>query len=101
MAIDLEKTPIEDASKEWPEAETPYVPVATITVGPQESYSDARQVFVDEQLSFTPWHALAAHQPLGGIMRSRKVAYEAAQQYRAQRNFRSHVEPKSIDEVPA
>ena len=101
LAIDLEKTPIEDASKEWPEAETPYVPVATITVGPQESYSDARQVFVDEQLSFTPWHALAAHQPLGGIMRSRKVAYEAAQQYRAQRNFRSHVEPKSIDEVPA
>jgi catalase len=94
-------TPIEDAAKEWPEDQSPYQTVATLTVGPQDSYSDARQVFVDEQLSFTPWHALAAHQPLGGVMRSRKSAYEEAQQYRAARNFRAHVEPGSINEVPA
>lgn len=101
LALDEETTPIEDASKEWPEDKTPYVIVATLTVQPQESYSDARQVFVDEQMSFTPFHALAAHQPLGGIMRSRKAAYEAAQQFRANRNFRAHVEPKDISEVPA
>ena len=93
--------PIEDASKQWPEDESPFVAIATLTVNSQESYSDARQVFVDEQLSFTPWHALASHQPLGGIMRSRKIAYEAAQEYRAQRNMRTHVEPRSIAEVPA
>ncbi len=101
LALDEETTPIEDASKEWPEDKTPYMIVATLTVQPQESYSDARQVFVDEQMSFTPFHALAAHQPLGGIMRSRKAAYEAAQQYRANRNFRAHVEPKEISEIPA
>ena len=101
LAVQSEKMPIEDASKQWPEDESPYVAVATLTVGPQESYSDARQVFVDEQLSFTPWHALEAHRPLGGIMRSRKIAYEAAQQFRAERNFRAHIEPREISEVPA
>lgn len=101
LALDSEATPIEDASKQWPEDHSHYETVATLTVGPQESYSDARQVFVDEQLSFSPWHALAAHQPLGGIMRSRRNAYELAQQFRAQRNLRPHVEPVSLEEVPA
>lgn len=101
LALDSPATPIEDASKQWPEDQSPFQPVATLTVLPQESYSVARQIFVDEQLSFSPWHALAAHQPLGGIMRSRKAAYEAAQTFRAQRNLRPHVEPKSIEEIPA
>jgi catalase len=101
LATDLEATPIEDASKEWPEDKAPWEPVGTITVAPQESYSDSRQIFFDEQLSFSPWHALAAHQPLGGIMRSRRLAYEEAQKFRAARNLREHVEPKAIEEVPA
>jgi hypothetical protein len=101
LGLDGATTPIEDASKEWPEDRTPWKAVATLIVPPQESYSDARQVFVDEQLSFSPWHCLAAHQPLGGIMRSRRNAYEAAQMFRAQRNLRRHVEPHSIEEVPA
>ena len=99
--------PIEKADTEWPEADksgkpgSPWIPVARITVAAQASYSDARQLFVDEQLSFTPWHALAAHQPLGNIMRSRLKAYEEAGKYRAQRNGRTIAEPRSIDEVPA
>jgi len=101
LALDDGTTPIEDASKQWPEDKSSYQAVATLTVHPQESYSNARQIFVDEQLSFSPWHALAAHQPLGGIMRSRRVAYEEAQQFRAERNLRPHVEPRSIEEVPA
>ena len=101
LALDTETTSIEDAAKAWPEDKSPYRTVATLTVAPQESYSTGRQIFVDEQLSFSPWHALAAHQPLGGIMRSRRNAYEAAQQYRAERNLRPHVEPRAIEEVPA
>ncbi len=99
--------PIEKADTEWPEADksdkpgSPWVPVARITVASQDSYSDARQLFVDEQLSFTPWHALVAHQPLGNIMRSRLKAYEEASKYRAQRNGRTIAEPKNIEEVPA
>lgn len=101
LAIDSETTPIEDASKQWPEDQSPYWAVATLRVDPQDSYSDARQIFVDEQLSFNPWHSLAAHQPLGGIMRSRLKVYEDASKFRTERNMRPHVEPRSIDEVPA
>lgn len=93
--------PIEVADKVWPEEKSPWQTVARITVLPQDSYSDARQLFVDEKLSFSPWHALATHRPLGGIMRSRLKAYKEAAKYRAQRNARSTVEPASIDEVPA
>jgi catalase len=93
--------PVEDASKQWPADVSPWQTVGRITVVPQNSYSDKRQRFVDEQLSFTPWHALASHQPLGGIMRSRLKAYEEASKYRVERNGHPHVEPKAIDEVPA
>ncbi len=93
--------PIELADKEWPEGKSPWQTVAQITAGPQDTYSDARQLFVDERLSFSPWHALEAHRPLGGIMRSRLKAYEQAKMYRAQRNDREMAEPQSIAEVPA
>ena len=92
---------IEDASKEWPEDKSPWQRVARIVVPAQESYSDARQTYVDERMSFNPWHALAAHQPLGGIMRSRLKAYEEAIRYRAQRNDRDRVEPETADGIPA
>ena len=95
------KFPIEDASKEWPKDDSPWQTVAQITVGPQDTYSDARQLFFDEQISFSPWHALAAHRPLGGVMRSRRKAYQEAAKYRAQRNQHPRVEPKSAAEIPA
>ena len=94
-------TPIEKADTVWPDDKSLWHTVARLTVLPQESYSDARQLFVDEQLSFSPWHALEAHRPLGGIMRSRLKAYEEARKYRAQRNARPIVEPASIEHVPA
>ena len=94
------KFPVEDASKAWPKEHSPWQTVARIAVDPQETYSDQRQRFVDEQMSFTPWHALEVHRPLGGIMRSRLKAYEEAMKYRAQRNGQPAIEPKSIDEVP-
>ena len=93
--------PIEKADKPWPEEKSPWQTVARITMPAQDSYSDARQLYVDEELSFSPWHALAAHQPLGGIMRSRLKAYEEARKYRAQRNARDIVEPTSVSDIPA
>jgi catalase len=93
--------PIEAADKEWPADKSPWVTVGHITATPQDSYSDARQLFVDERLSFSPWHALEAHRPLGGIMRSRLKAYEEAAAYRVQRNERERSEPSDVAEVPA
>ena len=92
--------PIEAADKVWPEDKSPWQTVATITARPQDSYSDERQLFVDERLSFSPWHALEDHRPLGGIMRSRLKAYEEAKKYRAQRNAREVIEPRSASEIP-
>ena len=93
--------PIEAADKRWPEDKSPWQTVARITVLPQDTYSDARQLFVDERLSFNPWHSLETHRPLGGIMRSRLKAYEEAIKYRLQRNERERAEPGDIAEVPA
>ena len=92
--------PIERADKPWPEDKSPWQTVAHIHIPAQNSYSNPRQLFVDEQLSFTPWHALLDHQPLGGIMRSRLKAYQEAAKFRAQRNQRPAVEPTSITEIP-
>lgn len=100
LALATEDFPIEDASKAWPAKESPWQTVGTITVEPQKTYSDARQLFADERLSFSPWHGLAAHRPLGGIMRARLKAYQEASKYRALRNGRDLVEPASIDELP-
>ena len=93
--------PIEKADKKWPEDKSPWQVIGRVAIEPQDSYSDARQLFVDEQLSFSPWHALEEHRPLGGVMRSRLKAYKEAAEYRAQRNARPKTEPHSISEIPA
>jgi hypothetical protein len=54
LCTDLDKMPIEDASAEWPEEESPYRPVARITLPPQDAYSPARRVYFDDVLSFSP-----------------------------------------------
>jgi len=100
LATDLERTPIEDASAVWPEEVSPYVTVAKVTAEPQEAYSAARRVFVDEQLSFGPWHGMLAHQPLGNINRARRLAYRAAADFRLMQEGRARIEPASIRELP-
>jgi len=100
LCTDLDKMPVEDASVKWPEDLSPYVPVARITAGPQNAYSAERRVYVDEHLSFNPWHCLAAHRPLGNIMRARFEAYKASSNFRHSANGRAMIEPKSIDELP-
>lgn len=67
-----------------------------ITVKPQSAWSKARALAVDDGISFSPWHGLAAHRPLGGIMRARKAAYEMARRFRAERNGRVIQEPREM-----
>jgi catalase len=100
LATDLEKMPVEDASVRWPEDESPYVPVGRLVAKPQNAYSAERRIFVDELLNFNPWHGLLAHQPLGNVMRARKVAYPVTANYRRTQEQRPMVEPRSIDELP-
>lgn len=75
--------PVEDASAEWKEGDAPYHKVATLTISPQD-FDNPLQVTECEHMSFTPWHGLKAHRPLGGINRLRKAAYLASAQFRLQ-----------------
>jgi len=101
LSTDLEKMPVEDPSVEWDEKISPYVPVGTLTAGPQDAYSPARRVFCDEILTFSPFHCLAAHRPLGNIMRARRQTYAMSSQFRHDMNGRPMLEPRGIDELPA
>jgi hypothetical protein len=94
LCTDLEKMPIENAAVVWPEELSPYRRVASITVRPQAAWSDARASAVDDGMSFSPWHGLAAHRPLGGIMRARKAAYEMGRMFRSARNGWTIQEPR-------
>ena len=99
LCTDIEKMPIEDASVVWDETASPYVPVARLLVHPQSSYDHARASAIDERLAFSPWHGIAAHRPLGSVMRLRRQAYANAQRFRATKNHVVLSEPKTIADV--
>lgn len=100
LCTNLERMPVEDGSVEWSEEESPYLPIGKITIAAQEAYSPARRVYVDDMLSFSPWHCMPEHQPLGSIMRVRRSVYAAASEYRHRMNALPRIEPSSIDEMP-
>ena len=93
--------PIEDASALWPEDESPYRMVARITVDPQPAWTDARSRAVDDGFSFSPWHGLAAHRPLGSVMRVRKAAYEMSAGFRASHNGCPIHDPRPGEGLPS
>jgi len=86
LLTNRETMPVEDASTPWSEEESPYVPVARITVAPQESWSDDKVRRLDDGLAFSPWHGLAAHRPLGSVMRARRAVYPRSAGFRAEHN---------------
>ncbi|AIQ89502.1 Catalase [Methylobacterium oryzae CBMB20] len=60
--------------------------MARITVPRQEAWSDAKARALDDGLVLRPWHDLAAHRPLGAIMRARRVVYPRSAGFRAEHN---------------
>jgi len=87
--------PVEDSSVPWPEAESPYLPVARLVVPPQPAWSEARARQVDDRLAFNPWHGLEAHRPLGSVNRARRGVYGLSAQFRGERNGCPMREPQS------
>ncbi len=98
---DADSQPIEDASVDWPVAQSPYRTVATIRLPAQDAYSPARQRYFDEAMTFRPAHSLIAHRPLGSVMRARLQVYRALAAYRQRENGVTPARQASIDEVPA
>ncbi|RQO35835.1 hypothetical protein DBR37_05590 [Herminiimonas sp. KBW02] len=96
LQTNADSMPIEDPGKEWKESESPFRKVATIRILQQEFDSEAQRVF-GENLSYTPWHSLPAHRPLGGINRARKIVYNAISTFRHEYNKVVRKEPTSWD----
>ena len=98
LCTDIRAMPIEDASTVWNEADSPYQPVARLTLPPQVAWTPERAAY-DDRLAFNPAHALAAHQPLGSIMRARMRAYRATQQFRLNANGLIAAEPLDATDI--
>ena len=94
LCTDPATMPIEDASVSWPEDASPYRAVARVRVASQPAWSEARAAQGDDRLAFSPWHGLAAHQPLGSINRARRSAYAEMGAVRARRNGEMIAEPR-------
>lgn len=80
LQTDADKTPIENASKVWEETDSPILPVARLVMPPQVVGPSATPAC--DALSFTPWHAIPAHKPMGHINRARRFVYAASQSLR-------------------
>lgn len=96
LQVDAQTMPIEDPTVAWDESAHPPVKMATLRIPPQDFNSPERLAF-DENLSFTPWHSLPEHRPLGGINRARRAIYEAMSKRRHELNQVAAAEPSVQD----
>ena len=91
---------VERSMVEWKEADAPFVKVATITIPRQQFATPERDQF-GENLSFTPWHALPQHRPLGAVNRMRRVIYQEISKLRHELNGTPRREPSDLDDDKA
>lgn len=86
------RMPIENASVEWSEKESPFIPIGTLHI-PKQVFDYPDQLTFARQLTFNPWHTLPEHRPLGNQNRARKQIYLKTSALRQKINAESHVEP--------
>jgi hypothetical protein len=87
--VDESKTPVEDASREWKEHDSPCVPVARLVI-PRQDIDSAEGRAAEERvdrLAFSPWHTTDDFRPLGHINRARKAVYLASAAHRSGYRF--------------
>jgi hypothetical protein len=87
---------VESSMVEWMESDAPFVKVATITI-PQQQFATPERDKFSENLSFSPWHALPQHRPLGTVNRFRRVVYETNSKLRHEMNKTPRREPSARD----
>jgi hypothetical protein len=75
---DAAAMPVEDPTVEWM---SPPCKLATVSIYPQKFDSPEQMSFV-ENLTWSPWHSLPEHSPLGGINRARRDVYPDSQELR-------------------
>ncbi|MEH2235799.1 catalase family protein [Nostoc sp.] len=98
LYVNDEKTPIEDPMQEWQEPDSPFIKLATITI-PAQKFDFEERKRLDEGLSFTPWHTLPEHEPLGSVNLARKKVYRELA--KARREYAQHraEEPQTYSSI--
>jgi len=95
-------TPVEDSTYLWKEAKlrnfsgNPYITVAKVII-PQQNFNTEERKNYCENLSFTPWHGLVDHKPLGRTMRMRRDLYLATSEFRRTENNAKQTEPEDYE----
>ena len=93
---DAYRMPIENASVEWPEKLSPFIPVARLRL-PVQRFDSKGQLAFAENLSYNPWHCIADHRPLGNQNRARKSIYYALSGLRQTMNKEARIEPTGAE----
>ncbi|CDZ98863.1 Catalase-like domain [Phaffia rhodozyma] len=96
----LESQPVEDASQVWDEAYAPWIKLGELEFGVQDSLSNERRQWWENEIALSPFNALEDHRPLGSVNRLRKRVYEASRTRRAAVNGTEVKFPKSATEMP-
>lgn len=78
--LDGETESLEDVSVEWT---TPFVSVGRIVFDQQALSTENPDQIACNELSFQPWHTIAAHRPLGNAQRARRIALPSSAGFRA------------------
>ena len=89
---DFESTP--SSNPPWSGRKTPLPPV--LVAKNHDPRSEVRFIRANdfcENLSYTPWHALPEHKPLGMVNRARRVVYMAVSKLRHELNGAPRLEP--------
>ena len=96
--VDDKNTPVEDTKVVWHESVSVPERVGTLTIPRQDLMCAERAAFC-ENLSFSPWHGLLEHKPLGAINRVRRRVYLAISKYRHELNQVPRREPTGGEAV--
>nr|CAA9212479.1 Catalase KatE [uncultured Armatimonadetes bacterium] len=99
LQTDPAAMPVEDATVPWDEDRSPYRAVATLWI-PAQQFDTPERDALAEHLSFTPWHGLPEHRPLGNTNRVRRRAYDLISLLRHERNGRERTEPAAAATFP-
>jgi hypothetical protein len=91
IRTDATEAIIDNPTVEW---DTPHQRVAVVTI-PAQDFDRPDQVRFGENLSYTPWHALPEHRPVGQINEIRRHVYAATSRVRHLLNLTSRKEPTS------
>lgn len=92
--------PVEDPTVAWDELVSPPLRVATLHI-PRQEFDTPRKRALSETLTFSPFHSLPEHAPMGGINRSRGHVYYVLANRRHELNGVKCEEPGSgwLDDV--